>query len=668
MIRTSLTLLIVFFIETTVNSQDYKFGKVSKSELEEKYYPADSSASAAYLFKKKQVSYLYNGDQGWKLITEVHERVKLYTKEGFDYGTKNEYLYTSGGNDEKIIGIKGLTYELIDGKIIKYKLDKKDIFKEKSSETRVHVTFTMPNLSEGSIVEWKYKIESPYETFIDDVILQHTIPIKKLDVVVKVPEYYKFKTNLKGFLYVDVQQKFINKTINFSKRSAVQAGKVRTERSSGSVDLKEKYYTIKKENIPALEIEPFVNNINNYRSACQFELIKYHYPGEREYPFATTWERVSKKIFESPSFGREIDKQSHFKEELSSLLDGITNDSQKITTIYQFVKSKIKWNRRNGKYTSSGTRKSYKEGEGNVADINLNLVSMLRYAGLEANPVLVSTRANGVFFFPTLKGFNYVIASVIISNKIILLDATELYAVPNQLPLRAMNWEGRLVKKDGTSLSVNLAPEKMSSEDNFISVVINQDLEASGMLRKKYTNLNALTFRNKYSSLKEEEVIEEIEENNSIETERFKIQNKTSPEKPISITTKFFSDDLVEEINDKIYITPLLFLAEKENPFKIDDRKYPVDFGTTWREKSNVSITIPEGYEVESIPESLSINLTDNFGVLRYQISLSGEKLKITSIVQLNYPIIPAIFYKELKEFYKQVVEKQSEKIVLRKI
>ena len=151
-----------------------------------------------------------------------------------------------------------------------------------------------------------------------------------------------------------------------------------------------------------------------------------------------------------------------------------------------------------------------------MADINLNLVSMLRYAGLEANPVLVSTRANGVFFFPTLKGFNYVIASVIISNKIILLDASEFYAVPNQLPLRAINWEGRLVKKDGTSISVNLSSEKISSEDNFISVVINQDLEATGILRKKYTNLNALNFRNTYNSIKEEDIIKEIEEDNLI--------------------------------------------------------------------------------------------------------------------------------------------------------
>ena len=56
-----------------------------------------------------------------------------------------------------------------------------------------------------------------------------------------------------------------------------------------------------------------------------------------------------------------------------------------------------------------GTRKAYLEGEGNVADINLLLIAMLRSQGVDANPVLVSTRNNGIPLFPTRKGFNYVI-------------------------------------------------------------------------------------------------------------------------------------------------------------------------------------------------------------------------------------------------------------------
>ena len=79
---------------------------------------------------------------------------------------------------------------------------------------------------------------------------------------------------------------------------------------------------------------------------------------------------------------------------------------------------------------------------------------MLRYAGLNANPILVSTRSNGIPLFPTTDGFNYVIAGIEVQDAVILLDATERNSFPNILPNRALNWMGRLVRKDGSSSSV----------------------------------------------------------------------------------------------------------------------------------------------------------------------------------------------------------------------
>lgn len=67
---------------TLVAAQDYKFGKVSKEELKEKFYPLDSTAKAAYLFKKKNIYYEYDGESGWTIVTDVHERIKLYSKKG----------------------------------------------------------------------------------------------------------------------------------------------------------------------------------------------------------------------------------------------------------------------------------------------------------------------------------------------------------------------------------------------------------------------------------------------------------------------------------------------------------------------------------------------------------------------------------------------------------
>ena len=79
-------LLVALFLITQVpiTTQDYKFGKVSKEELEEKFHPLDSTAEAAYLYKYRRTYFEYvQGDGGFKVITNVHIRIKVYTKEGF---------------------------------------------------------------------------------------------------------------------------------------------------------------------------------------------------------------------------------------------------------------------------------------------------------------------------------------------------------------------------------------------------------------------------------------------------------------------------------------------------------------------------------------------------------------------------------------------------------
>src|SRR5690606_12665800 len=99
-------------------------------------------------------------------------------------------------------------------------------------------------------------------------------------------------------------------------------------------------------------------------------------------------------------------------------------DSEKTEAIFDFVKNRMTWNERYGYDTRDGVEKAYANRTGNVAEINLMLVAMLRMAGLEANPVLLSTRKNGKAPFPSRMRLNYVIASVMVDNKLQLLDAT----------------------------------------------------------------------------------------------------------------------------------------------------------------------------------------------------------------------------------------------------
>ena len=130
---------------------------------------------------------------------------------------------------------------------------------------------------------------------------------------------------------------------------------------------------------------------------------------------------------------------------------------------------------------------------------------------------------------------------------------------------------------------------------------------------------------------------------------------------------KFTSESLVEKIGDKIYLSPLFFNSTTVNPFKLENREYPIDFGTPFSEKNNIQITIPEGYSVVSIPENLAIALPNKYGVYRFNITAKGNEISVQSSLKINTAIYPVQNYKEIKEFYKLIVNKNLEQVVLKK-
>ncbi|MDC9723196.1 MAG: DUF3858 domain-containing protein [Urechidicola sp.] len=395
-------------------------------------------------------------------------------------------------------------------------------------------------------------------------------------------------------------------------------------------------------------------------------MASVHWPNQSPEYFSQTWEDVAKTIYDNPNFGAELTKTGHLKDDITVLKANLTTQNAKIYGALDYVKSKIKWNDYYGKYAEKGLRKAYKEGSGNIGDINLTLVAVLRELGLNANPLVSSTRANGVPTFPTRNGLNYVIAVVETPQGNILLDASEKYSMPNVLPLRAINWSGAIIRKDKSIDFVDLSSLTVAIQDSNLSYKIDEEGFVEGMNRTKYSNLLAINYRNKNGNKDQEDVISSIEtENDDIEILNFRVSNVDNLSKPVVEMYKFEKEDAVEIIADKMYITPLLFLATDENPFKLDNREYPVDFGTPWQEKIKTTIQIPEGYKVETVPGDVAIGLRDDLGKFIYSVKASGNKIQVTSLFEINSGVISATYYAELKGLFKELVAKQTEKIVL---
>ncbi|EDP98065.1 DUF3857 domain-containing protein [Kordia algicida OT-1] len=653
----------------TIHAQEVKFGDIPKEALEEKQHPKDPEAAAAVLYERTYLTTRYIQGQGFQIETNVHKRIKIYNKDGFEYATHYIPLYKGNGEREKVAGLKAYTYNLENGKIKDTKLRKDGIFKEKRSEYIDVEKITMPNVKEGSIVEYKYKMISPYLQNINEIQFQYDIPVNHIEVVFEAHEYFTYKKHYKGYFRLTPKETSRSGkiTITGSSRSGFAVNK--TTFSRDEIDFTYNISKFDLKNIPALKEESFVSNIENYRSAVKFELAQTQMPNSIPKYLAKSWDDVVKTIYRSEAFGGQLEKSSYFKSDIDGLVAGVSGDMKKAAMIYNYVRNKIKWNGNYGKYTDLGVRKAYKESTGNVADMNLMLTAMLRHAGVNANPVILSTRGHGIKMFPTLNGFNYVICAIEVEDAVILLDATNYYGEPNVLPLRALNWSGRLIRKDGSWNQISLMPRNAALRNTSVSLALDENGDVSGKQRTQLTSHYALNFREIYTQADKEDYLEKLENSiEDIEIDEHSVKNVKKIGKPVLESYSFTKESQAEVIGDKIYFSPLFFMGTAENIFKAEERVYPVDFGYPWKRKIMMNIQLPAGYEVESMPEATAVKMPGNLGTYSYNISKTPTGISVVMMKEINSSVITPDKYGALREFYKMLVEKEKEKVVLKKI
>jgi hypothetical protein len=479
-----------------------------------------------------------------------------------------------------------------------------------------------------------------------------------------------YNPNIKGFISPKITKESSSKSLSYSYRPKASPGE-----RLGSISTQEKLEFVETrivyvaENLPAMKEEAYVNNIANYTTSVSHELSVVKFPNQPYKTLSADWASVTKTIYDYDDFGPELNKTGYFEEDLKVVIAGLSSPEEKFLAIFNYVKETVKWNDYYGYSCNDGVKKAYKDKTGNVAEINLMLTAMLRYAGLTANPVLVSTRSNGIALFPNRTAFNYVIAVVETPKGLVLLDATDRFSTPNVLPLRALNWVGRLIRNDGTSIEVDLMPKVPSNDVVMMSYEIDINGQVSGKLKRQRTDYNAIIFRGNSNDIKEDAYLEKLEnDNNKIEISEYSRTNENDLKLPIVENFSFSGSNFSEIIGGAIYINPMLFFAGAQNPFKQENRAYPVDYGFPFMDKYSISMKIPEGYKIETIPAPLLLNMEDNLGSFKFILNTTENFIQLVITHQVNAPIIIAEYYPMLKEFYQKMIQKQNEKIVLRKV
>jgi len=654
--------LFVLFIPFFGTAQKFELGKVSVAELEEKVCPSDSNAVAAILYNKARTHFVYEDKTGFSTVHEYEFRIKIYKKEGLSWANHKVRYYIGYENlrDETVAFSNCVTYNLENGAIVKTKLAGEGSFKKEINEYWKEAAITMPNVKPGSVIEFKYVLKSENIVRFPVFTFQYDIPVNYARYDTEIPEYFIYKPILQGFRQVNTESKIVSGHQNFSNQYN-QTVNLSYQQINSS------YFA---EHIPALHDEAFVDNIENYRSSVHHELEKTRFHDAPEKNYATTWEGVANTIFKERDFGKQLDQHDYFLPDLKMIIKDAVTETEKANAIFNFVQHKMNWNGDYSYYADKGAKKAYEAGTGNAAEINFILIAMLNQAGLNANAVLTSTISHGVPVFPGRTIFNYVIASATVDGSRMLFDAVNKYTTPNILPFYALNWNGRLIRSDGSSEEINLVPKIVSKELVNIIGTIDASGKISGKCRSQKTNYNALHYREKYGNANQDGYVEKFENDHpGLQISKYLIENKvTDLSKPVVESFDFETNNETEVIGNRMMIDPLLFFTIAQNPFNQEQRELPIYLAYPEQIKYNISFEIPAGYTVESVPKSITFAMPENVGTFAFKILTAENKIQVAVTTDMNNVILPADFYPTLKEFYQKSIDRQNEKIILKKI
>ena len=663
----NMPVFVLLLMQTSLLAQeklDMKFGKISAADFDLSGRKFDTSAGAVYI-ADYGVTEFDGGTKGdLTLVFKRHLRLKIVNKNGFDGATFEIPLYHRGQQEEKLQNLKANTYNLENGKVVVSQLEDKSVFKDKQTERWSVRKFTMPAVKEGSIVEVSYTIKSDFTDNLQPWDFQGAYPRLWSEYIVRIPDFMDYVFLTQGFqqFYIKSQEQGF-KSFTVIRNSDSRGQDVYTI----SANINGTRYVMK--DVPPLKEEKFITTLDNYRSRIQFELQSIREPYE-PHTFLGTWNKVSEDLLKYEYFGESLDKQNNWLDDDIKTIVGSNNFNKldKAKKIYAFVRDNFTCTSQHAIVMENSLKNVFKTKKGSVAEINLLLIAMLKHEGINAEPVLLSTRENGYThpFYPLMERFNYVIAGLNIDGGEYYLDATEHKIGFTHLPLQCYNGHARFISAASPD-PIYLVADSVK-ESKVTAVFIANDDKGKPVSSYKSTlgYYESLSLRDKVSDKGKDELLKQIkaEYPAEIEVNELEIDSLNSLDESVQVRYNIDFNNFTEDI---VYFNPMLAEGHKDNYFKSADRSYPVEMPYASDEVYILNMEVPKGYVVDEIPKSTRVSLNDSDGMFEYLVSQSGDRIMLRSRIKLNRATFMPGDYESLRGFYDHVVKKHAEMIVFKK-
>lgn len=643
-------------------AQAPKFGKITPEDLKQTAYSIDSTAEAVVI-SDYGTARIEGNSKGWfSIIYKRHRRMHILKKNGYRHADISIDLFNVGQDEEKLDKLNAVTYNLENGKVVETKLGKDAVFKEKKNRNWNIRKFTLPNVKEGSIIEYEYQITSDFLSQFPAWSFQDEIPVIWSEYHASIPQFLYYFTQTQGFQNIIKEEK--SRVSDFIVIETGGTGPSETYRfNAGITD----YSWIMKQ-VPALKVESFATTPKNYITKLEFQLAAFRPPLTYR-NLIKSWTETTKRLMEEDGFGKELTEANRWLGDvMKDVLQGASTEEEMAKKIFAYVRDNFTCTSHNDIYVNQSLKTVFKNKSGGVAEINMLLTAMLRHAGIPADPVLLSTREHGYAneAYPNLDDYNYIISKALVNGKPYTLDASYARLGFGKLPQDCYNGSGRAMNEEAALLSLH--PDSLREREvSFILMRNDEKGRWSGSMRQLEGYFDSYRIRNKVKEKGKDIFFNDIQKafGTDITIANAYIDSLDIYEEPVQLTYDFTVN---KEDEDILYINPMFGEGYKENPFKSEERLYPVEMPYVIDEVYLLTMEVPEGYVVDELPKSMMVKLNDNNdGTFEYRVSQSGNTISLHSKLKFKRAVFAPEEYEFLRNFFSYVVGKHNEQVVFKK-
>jgi hypothetical protein len=637
--RSLAPMLLLALVATMVNALPARgedWLPITPEELKMTSEPNAPGAPAIYLYRQVD-----RDDQEFR---DYHyERIKIFTEEGRKYADVEIPFLKGLGNLRKI---QARTIRP-DGSILNFdgKVYEKTIVKAKGVKYLAK-TFTLPEVQAGSIIEYRYVEESDPD-FVSFWILSEELFTKHAKFSLKKNSQY---------------------ALMWSWPSGLPPGTDPPKNDHDTVRLD-------THDVPAFRAEDYMPPENQMKFRVAFT-----YSSDFEKDVDKFWKREDKRLYnEVESFA---EKRGAMADAVRQIVAPGDTPEVKLQKIYartqqirnlSFERDKSEQEHRREKLKEiNNVEDVWKRGYGGGYEITWLFLSLARAAGFDADPVRISTR-NRYFFNSQLMNVFELNTNVVL----VKLDGKDLYFDPGTAftPYGLLPWHETAVKglrldKEGGSWVQTPLPEASQSHVERKAVLKLTDTGSlEGKVTVTFAGLEALWRR-----------LDELEEDDAAR-KKF-LEDEITASIPVATEVKLInqpdwsssSPTLVAEYEVKVpgwaaaagrrELLPVgLFSEPEKHIFEHADRVFPIYFHFPSQIMDDVTVDLPLGLQVNSLPHVQSIA----GNVVSYALSADSKNgaLHWSRRVGLDILMMDTKYYPALQDFFRKVRTGDEEQIVL---